>query len=342
MIDRLRRAAFSGSSIALVLVVLGLLYAGSSAYRQELAILALTYAFLAVGMYLPLALTGQLSLAYNAYFAIGAYAVVIWSNETTSASLYAVPVAVAISMAAALALGLATVRLTGFHLAVSTLLFGIAVRQWILSEDELTGGVLGLGGVRPPELFGWAPDRDAMVVVGALALWTICVAVGRVRRTSVGVALRAQQDAPAAAAAAGFPARVSSLLTLAVGAGVATLGGCFFAYLNGFVLPDSFTVSVAFLVLFMPVLGGLRTPWGAFLGAVLVICFTEAFTFLKGPGALTFGALTLVALALAPAGLLGLLAAGSDRIGDRLRRRGGADPAPRDRDESDERKAVSA
>lgn len=315
------RGLTGGSALALVLTLLGLLFASTNPYREELAVLATTYAFLAVGLYVPLALTGQLSLAYNAYFAIGAYGVLIWSNRTEASVLWAVPIAVAISVVAATLLGLATARLTGFHLAVATLLFGVAARQWIGANDSITGGSVGLSGARTPELFGWQPDRMGQLTVAALSVWAICVAVSRVRRSSVGVALRAQQEAPDAAAATGFPPGTSRVLTLAVGAGIATLGGSTFAFLNGFVLPDSFTISVVFLLLFMPVLGGLGSPWGAALGAVLVIAFTEAFSFAAVPGALSFGVLTLLVLTLAPAGILGGLGIGARFLQSRFRLR---------------------
>jgi branched-chain amino acid transport system permease protein len=53
------------------------------------------------------------------------------------------------------------------------------------------------------------------------------------------------------------------------------------------------------------VLGGLATPWGAVLGAVVVVAFTLGFDFFQGPGGLTFGVLTLIVLLMAPSGLIG-------------------------------------
>lgn len=309
MIEKLKQHLPVESSVALALIGVGLIYALGDLYRQELAILVLTYAFLALGMYVPLALTGQLSLAYNAYFAIGAYAMVIWSNRTDAPIFWAMVIAVLISTAAAILLGVATVRLTGFHLAVATLLFGIAVRHWIMSNKDITGGSLGLGGVRPIIIAGWSPDRDATIIIGVAVIWLLAMLVARVRRSPFGVALRAQMEVPAASAASGFPGRATRIISLAAGASIATLGGILFAYLNGFVTPDSFAISVVFLVLFMPVLGGLNSPWGALLGAVLVVVFTEALTFLQGPGALTFGVLTLIVLILVPGGVLGVLTA---------------------------------
>ncbi len=67
-------------------------------------------------------------------------------------------------------------------------------------------------------------------------------------------------------------------------------------------------------MLFMPVLGGLSTPWGAVLGALVVVAFTLGFDFFQGPGSLTFGLLTLAVLLLAPVGLLGGLAGLSGRV----------------------------
>lgn len=295
--------------VSLVLSAAFLAYVEANAYRQDLGMLAIAYALLALGMYLPLALCGSLSLAYNAYFAIGAYAVAIISHAAAAWMPVAIPIAVLISMATAALLGLVTRRLSGFHLAVATMMFGIAVHTWLLNTDSVTGGATGIGDIPRLDILGWGLDRGPLIAFGVILVWLIATAIGRLRASLVGIAMRAQRESLVAAAANGVPTAALRILALAVGAGIATLAGVLLAFMNRFVLPDSFAIKVVFLVLFMPVLGGLATPWGAVLGALLVVAFTLGFDFFQGPGSLTFGLLTLGVLLLVPNGLLGGLAA---------------------------------
>ena len=55
------------------------IYGSSSGVRSEVVILFYVYALLGLGIYLPLVLTDQVSMAYSAYFGIGAYSYAICS-----------------------------------------------------------------------------------------------------------------------------------------------------------------------------------------------------------------------------------------------------------------------
>lgn len=318
---------------ALVTAVIGLaliFLIGDRAYLQDLAILAIAYAFLSMGMYLPLALGGQLSLAYNAYFAIGAYTVALTSFVTPGPMQQlvlwgAIPAGVIISMATAAVLGLATRRLSGFHLAVATLMFGIAVHTFLIHNDKM-GGPMGLGGIPRLNLFGWELGRAELVTIGVVSVWLVATLIARFRVSLAGIALRVQREAPAAAATSGVSPVALKMYALVAGAAIASLSGILFALMNQFVLPESFGPKVVFLVLFMPILGGMSTPWGAVLGAVLVVAFTFGFDFFQGPGALTFGILALLVLLLAPSGIIGLTvqaAGGIKRLLSRSNHAGG-------------------
>lgn len=294
---------------ALVTAVIGALlifYIGDQAYLQDLAILAIAYAFLALGMYLPLALGGQLSLAYNAYFAIGAYAVAMSAPYGQAALWASIPAGMALSMLTAFVLGLATSRLSGFHLAVATLMFGTVAHTFLVHSSSITGGPAGIGNIPRLSFFGAQLGREALVAIGIVLIWLVATMIARFRVSLAGLALRTQRETPSAAAAIGVPPSALKLFALAAGAAIASLAGILFSLMNQFVLPESFGTKVVFLVLFMPILGGLSTPWGAVIGAVLVVAFTFGFDFFQGPGALTFGVLSLIVLLIAPTGLVGL------------------------------------
>lgn len=305
-----RSARYRGLHIeALVTAVVGVLlifYIGDSAYIQDLAILAIAYAFLALGMYLPLALGGQLSLAYNAYFAIGAYAVAMSAPYGQAALWASIPAGMALSMLTATILGFSTSRLSGFHLAVATLMFGTAAHTFLVHSSDITGGPAGLGNIPRLSFFGMELGRASLVAVGIVLIWLVATMIARFRVSLAGLALRTQREAPSAAASIGVPPSALKLFALAAGAAIASIAGILFALMNQFVLPESFSTKVVFLVLFMPILGGLSSPWGTVIGALLVVAFTFGFDFFQGPGALTFGVLSLAVLLVAPSGLIGL------------------------------------
>ena len=58
-------------------------------------------------------------------------------------------------------------------------------------------------------------------------------------------------------------------VALAIGAAVAAIGGGLFTYSVGSVTPETFTLNLVFLAIFMPLIGGAGTPWGAVVGAAL-------------------------------------------------------------------------
>jgi branched-chain amino acid transport system permease protein len=68
----------------------------------------------------------------------------------------------------------------------------------------------------------------------------------------------------------------------------------------------------------MPLLGGQRSPWGAVLGALIVVVFTFELDLVEDTGTLIFAIAILLVLRLAPEGLLGLVGKGWQRFCRRL------------------------
>lgn len=283
-----------------------LLYGVRSGHATDMAFLALCYGFLALGMYVPFNLCGSLSLGYNAYFAVGAYSVAVLSNRAPDWILFSIPMALGLSAILAGVLGYVTRKLSGFHLALATLMFGIAVQRWLVNTTDLTGGAAGLGGFSAPDLFGIGSGRQQLLVLATIIVWLLALGISRLRTSIGGIAWRVQRESFVAAEASGVPTIWMRLFALMLGAAIASIGGIVLALANGFVVPESFPVSVVFLVLFMPLLGGTGSPWGALIGAGLVVFFTVGFNGFGLPGALTFALFTLVVLILAPKGILGM------------------------------------
>jgi branched-chain amino acid transport system permease protein len=300
--------------LEVVLTLVGALalvaYGSGASYRQDYVVLICTYALLALGMYVPYIMSGALSLAYNAYLGIGAYACALigtkagWSSLHLS-SLWGVPVGMVVAAAVAVLLALVTRRLTGFYLAGVTLLFAVAFQVFLVDRVDLTGGPAGMQ-VPRPEILGHTAARYEIMLVAVAAVWVVGFLLSRLRRSPYGVVVRMRKDVPQVVEASGISAASVSVVALGLGAAIGSLGGSLFGLMGGVAQPESFGLHIIFLAIFMPLLGGRASPWGAVIGAALVVVFTFELEILEDAGTLVFAVAILLVLRLAPEGLLGL------------------------------------
>lgn len=304
-----------GLLVGLVGLTLILSWVGADGYRQTLVITTVLYALVALGIYIPYVMAGSLSMAYSAYAAIGGYAVGLISHKTSLPLWFALIAGPLVAAVLAVLLGLVTRRLSGFFLAAVTLLFGLAFAAFLLDAEGLTGGAGGLGELRALSVVGWEPTPYQVVLISSLGVCLIAFLLDRLRMSPWGVTLRTMRDAPRAVEASGVRVPVMNLVALGIGAAIAAIGGAVFTYSVGSVTPDTFKLDLVFLAIFMPLLGGSGTPWGAVLGAVIAVELTLNLDLgdLDISGTLILAVAVLVVMLVAPRGVVG--------YADRLRKR---------------------
>ncbi len=291
---------FLGAVFLGAIVVYGL----GSNVRSEIVILFYVYALLGLGQYIPLRLTDQVSLAYSAYFGIGAYTVGIVSAKTPFDAAIAVPLGMLVAGVIAGIVAISTQRLSGYFLAVTTLLVAVVFERFLLDADALTGGPAGMSFERG--FLGLEVSRQHLLIAGAVIVWLVAVAVRNVMRSDLGQALLLMAKSATAAESVGLETSRARIVALFVGAALASLAGSIFALNTRYVVPESFGVGVSFLVLFIPFIGGAGSPWGCLVGAALVAYVLQvAYDF--SAGRLLFGLAVLGFVVLFPAGVLGTL-----------------------------------
>ncbi|MEV4141269.1 branched-chain amino acid ABC transporter permease [Dactylosporangium sp. NPDC049742] len=288
------------------LLVLAITWVGTDGYRQDLAVLTVTYGLIGLGLYSHFIMGDSLSIAYNAYAAIGGYAMGLVATRTGWPLLVSLPLGIVAAVLISVALGLATRRLNGFYLAAVTLLFGEAFQAWLIDAHDVTGGAEGVILTRSISVFGAQLGRDEIVIVALVLMWLITLLLSRLRRSPFGVALRAKGQAAVAVEAAGVPVTALTLISLSIGAAIGSLAGAVFTTANLSILPESIPLSVAFLAVFIPFLGGRSSPWGVVIGALLVTQLTFNLNFFQGSGTLLFAVAVVAVLIFAPEGLIGV------------------------------------
>ena len=273
--------------------------------NTELTILLYVYALLGLAIYVPMILTDQVSLAYAAYAGIGGYSVAILSSRSLE-SLWGVLLGMALAGLTACLVALATRKLSGYFLAVGTLLVAVAFGRFLLQQTDLTGGADGL--TFPREILGFPVSRTSLLIGGAVMIWGIAAIIQNLERSDLGKGLFLMGGSRPAAESIGLNTSRFRILSLILGASIASLAGSLLAFSRGLVLPDSFHLELAFLILFIPLLGGKQTPWGCLVGAAVLVYVLEiARSF--GPGKLLYGLGVLACVLVIPGGIAGRLGA---------------------------------
>ncbi len=293
-------------AVALIGSAVMLAWAFQSGFNQDLLLLTASYALIALGMYVPFVLVGRLSLAYGAYAAIGAYSVAIVATRTGWPLIVAWVIGAVVSGAVGVLLGAATARLSTWYLASATIMFTTAFQAWLQDSTSISGGAGGIGGVRPLEILGWTVTRDQSLFAATALVVVIGLALDRLRLSPWGVTARSIREVPLVVETSGVRVSWMVLIALGLGAAIASFSGAVFTSSVGSITPETFTTQIVFLALFMPLLGGVGTPWGAVLGAAIVVQLTLNASSLSSSGTLILSLGVIVMLLVSPNGLLTL------------------------------------
>ena len=221
---------------------------------------------------------GMLSLAQMTVAGIAGYMVAIFGTAATDGvSLgwpwwLAVLLGIAIATLASAFIGWLSVRTEGIYTIMITLAIGVAFYYLVLQNYAVFNGFQGTQKVFPPTLAGiyW---RDPTPFYYLALFWALAgyFGVKYLLRAPFGVALQGIRDNPRRMAALGFNVTAHRVAAYTVAGLIAAVGGILMVWYNGLVSPGSVGTSWLINILIIAVLGGMRHPVGAFLGAIVFV-----------------------------------------------------------------------
>ena len=273
--------------------------------------LTLINAIAAMGLVVLSGVAGQISLGTAGLLATGAYGT---GMLMVHLGLGFVPAAVGGTIVTTLlgtALAAPALRLSGLHLAIVTLAFGVIVVQLIGKGGPLTGGMSGLF-LPPISIFGWTVTTEARKFVCILIPFCM-VAVGCVNFLSLkpGRALFALRDHESTAQAMGIHTNAYKALAFALSSMLAGLAGALYAMLKGYVSVDDFTLWNSLYFFVMIAVGGMTSIFGAVLGAAAVTILPESLRGFQDASQAVFGVVLMLIIIFMPGGLVSLLRSGA-------------------------------
>lgn len=259
---------------------------------------------LGLGLNMLMGYTGQVSLGHAAFYGIGAYTTAILSGTYGVNPWLALVCAVAAAVLIAFIVGLPTLRLSGYYLAMGTLGFGMIVNIVIREWAGVTGGASGFVGIPVLE----AGSLVFMAGAGYYFLvWAIVfvamIICRRLLASRTGRALRAIHDGEKAAVAIGINTHFLKLEIFMFSAALGAVAGFLYAHFVLFISPESFGFMFSIKIVTMVVIGGMASVWGALLGAAVLTLLPEVLHGFAEYEMIIFGLILMVVMIFMPQGL---------------------------------------
>jgi branched-chain amino acid transport system permease protein len=179
-------------------------------------------------------------------------------------------IGLALTLAVALFLGFITLRMRGHYLPLATIAWGISL-YFLFGNLGWMGGHTGITGIPPLSVAGveLRDERWFYYLIWAItlaALWS----TDNLLDSRPGRAIRALKGGQDMAEAFGVDGARLKIVAFVYAALLACISGWLYAHLQRFVNPTPFGINQGIEYLFMAVVGGAGSVWGAVVGATLI------------------------------------------------------------------------
>ncbi|MEP7205513.1 MAG: branched-chain amino acid ABC transporter ATP-binding protein/permease [Casimicrobiaceae bacterium] len=228
------------------------------------------YSIVTLGLVLLTGVAGQTSFGQAAFVGIGAYVTAVLSTQYGVPPWLNLAIGLALTTLVAVCIGFITLRMRGHYLPLATIAWGISL-YFLFGNLAFLGGHTGLGGIPTLRLFGVElhDERYFYFLIWAIvlaALW----ATDNLLDSRPGRAVRALRSHLEMAEAFGVNAARLKIIVFVYAALLACVSGWLYAHLQRFVNPTPFGINQGIEYLFMAVVGGAGSVWGAVLGASII------------------------------------------------------------------------
>ena len=310
-------AALRLRHVIVLLAVLLYPFVASPFFTYQIGAQSLALGLIALSLTFLGGYGGMVSLAQMTVAGLAGYLVAIFGTSSVAAISLGWPWWLAAGFALvgatvfAAAVGWLSVRTEGIYTIMITLAIGVAFFYLAQQNYTLFNGFGGFSKVAAPEVFGIDFKEPVPFYFVALA----CALAGyflvkHLVRAPFGVALQGIRDNPRRMDSLGYHVTAHRVAAYAVAGVLAAVGGVLMVWYNGRISPGTANLGAMISILVIAVLGGMRHPIGAFIGAVVYVLLQNFAIdlFVRERFNLVIGGVFLAIVLFSPDGLLGLWA----------------------------------
>ena len=214
------RQHLTGPNVAKLICLLILIllpFVVPSPYIRHLLIITFIYAIVASNWDLSLGYAGVFNFGHIAFFAVGVYGSAILSKTFGITPWATIPIAGLIGVVAALIISLPVLRLKGIYVVLVTFAFSQLCFQLVLSQEEITGGSMGMPLLPPLKIGDYNFARDGKFgyyFIGLFLLVLSTIYLHRLVHSRFGTSIIALRDNEDYAISRGISLARQRMLTL--------------------------------------------------------------------------------------------------------------------------------
>lgn len=228
------------------------------------------YSIVALGLVLLTGVAGQTSFGQAAFVGLGAYTTAYLATAYGVSPWFNLAIGLVLTTALALFNGVLTLPMKGHYLPLATIAWGLSI-YYMFGNVDFLGGHTGITSIPALDLFGLELRNERYYyyliwAVALAALWT----TKNLLDSRPGRAIRALKGQGEMAEAFGVDTVRLKIIVFVYAALLASLSGWLYAHLQRFVNPTPFYINQGIEYLFMAVVGGAGSVWGAVVGATLI------------------------------------------------------------------------
>ena len=263
---------------------------------------------LSLGLNIAMGYGGQFNLALGALWGVGAYTAALLQTRLGVPFWINLPLGIIAAATMAALVGLPSFKVRSHYLAIVTIGLGEVINLFLVNQDELTGGALGINRIKPPSLFGFPIDTNERFYYLILIMVILGYLIGRqIVGHRIGRAFRALRDDFQAARAMGVNTGFYQILAFAISGAYAGAAGVLFAHWNSYISPDIFEFKSALIVLTMIMIGGMGSLPGSVVGTVLLLVLNEYLRVFERWQLVGYGVAIIVVVLFVPGGVVELV-----------------------------------
>lgn len=287
-------------------------------YPRYVLSLWMIFGLAAVGLNIPIGLASIYSFGHGGFMLVGAYgtavAMTAWGWPFLPAMLFSIALAGVIGAL----IGLPSLRLTGFSLAIVTFAFAFMLFH-VVKAFNYTGGPQGIFMPSVPVFEAWGGRLLYFVVLACFSIGVLAAYSLSSART--GRALRTLGANEIVAQSLGINLLKTKVLAFVLSAVYGAAAGCLLAVTTTYVAPETYAPELSINVFAAVMIGGTGTLLGPILGALFIVLIPELTQAAQNLSEIIYAVVFIFVATVFPTGLLGM----STALGERIWRRR---PAP--------------
>jgi branched-chain amino acid transport system permease protein len=282
-------------------------------YVYELGALCAIYVIAAVSLNMLQGTLGIMTIAQAAFMAIGGYSTAILTTHNITTFIPSVFVGIGLSSLVAVLLAWPVLSLSGFIYTIASFAVMLAITSFSTTLTSLTNGSYGIPGIPEAGIGGLTlTSTESSAIAYLLLAALITFGFARLTRSHWGITMRAMRESSVAARSLGKPVVGITFAAYVLSAAVASVAGSMYSAFTGYLDPTVFTVTTAFLLVAMVVIGGSGNVWAVAAGSLVISLLPNILTLMTplsasivGPATqVVYGLIVVACLLLRPRGLV--------------------------------------